>query len=153
MSNEDATLWLTFNGEIYNYLELRGELEAKGHRFKTHSDSEVLLHGYEEWGVHLLSRIKGMFAFGIYDEWTERLFLARDRFGIKPLYYYRDDERFIFASEVKGIVENPAVRRQVDFTSLSESLVYRYVPSPRTIERIFISCRSRTISCWIVTVP
>src|SRR5690606_14214631 len=90
MSNGDRTLWITFNGEIYNYKAIREELRAKGHEFVSQSDTEVLVHAYEEWGEHCLVRLDGMFAFAIWDTRKERLFVARDRFGIKPLYYYND---------------------------------------------------------------
>ena len=105
MPNEDKNLWLTFNGEIYNYLPLRSELEKAGHLFRSDSDSEVLLHAFEEWGTAMLDRIKGMFAFGIWDQSQKRLFLARDRFGIKPLYYGLIDQQFYFASELKAIIK------------------------------------------------
>ena len=133
MTNEDGTLWLTFNGEIYNYLELKSQLVGLGHLFKSTSDSEVIIHGYEQWGVQVLQKLKGMFAFGIWDEKNRKLFLARDRFGIKPLYYYQDTESFIFASEIKGIIENPEVKTDLDYSSLCDYLIYRYVPSPKCI--------------------
>lgn len=133
MSNEDNSIWLVFNGEIYNYIELKVELEQNGHRFKSNSDTEVLIHGYEEWGAHLLQRLKGMYAFGLWDDKKNQLFLARDRFGIKPLYYAALNDSFFFASELKGIVTNPDVARVVDPTAICDFLVYRYVPSPKTI--------------------
>ncbi len=133
MSNEDATIWVTFNGEIYNYLELRNTLEAKGHRFRSRSDTEVLVHGYEEWGRELPTRLKGMFAFGIWDDIKQELFLARDRFGVKPLYYYTCEGQFIFGSELKAIVANPDVPRNLDIQAVSDFFVYRSIPSPRSI--------------------
>lgn len=133
MPNEDQSLWLTFNGEIYNFLELRSELQSKGHVFQSQTDSEVILHGYEEWGTGLLSRIKGMFAFGLWDDKQQQLFLARDRFGIKPLYWYQDAQRFIFASEIKGIVACPEVPRKLDKSAVWDYFSYRYVPSPKAI--------------------
>lgn len=133
MCNESENLWITLNGEIYNYLELRRELLARGHRFKSESDTEVLLHGYEEWGLGLLNRIKGMFAFGIWDEEKKELLLARDRFGIKPLYYGWIDGNFYFASELKAILKGLPGRPTLRMSSISDYLAYRYVPSPYTI--------------------
>lgn len=133
MTNETGEIWLTFNGEIYNYLNLRGTLEKAGHRFSSKTDSEVLLHAYEEWGVQMLDRLKGMFAFGIWDERKKRLFLARDRFGIKPLYYGFLDQQFYFASELKAIVKGLPRRPAPSMAAVADFLVYRYVPSPKTI--------------------
>jgi asparagine synthase (glutamine-hydrolysing) len=135
MCNEDGTLWLTYNGEIYNYRALRKELAALGHRFCSATDSEILLHGYEEWGRSLLPRLEGMFAFAIWDDTKGRFFLARDRFGIKPLYYSLDPSRFAFASELKGLVGPGAPPPSLDPRSVIDFFVYRYVPSPRTIWR------------------
>ena len=133
MCNEDGTLWLTFNGEIYNYVELKRELELSGHQFKSTTDSEVIIHGFEQWGKEVLNKLKGMFAFGLWNEKEKKLFIARDRFGIKPLYYYQNNQSFIFSSELKGIVANPEVEREMDYSSISDYLTYRYVPSPKTI--------------------
>jgi len=133
MSSEDETLWLTFNGEIYNYMELKKELELSGHRFKSTTDSEVIIHGFEQWGKEVLNKLKGMFAFALWNEKEKKLFLVRDRFGIKPLYYYQSNQSFIFASEIKGIVANPEVEREIDFSSMADYLTYRYVPTPKTI--------------------
>lgn len=133
MTNEDGTLWITFNGEIYNYTDLRTELIKSGHVFSSNSDTEVILHGYEQWGEEVVDRLNGMFAFGIWDENTRSLFLARDRFGIKPLYYYQDEKSFIFASEIKAIVANSAVRHTLDADSVSDFFVYRFIPSPRSV--------------------
>ncbi|GAB4407442.1 MAG: asparagine synthase (glutamine-hydrolyzing) [Anaerolineae bacterium] len=104
MPGPDGTTWLIYNGEIYNYRDIRAELEAQGHRFKSHSDTEVILHAYQEYGPDCLARFNGMFAFALWDEQKQQLFLARDRFGIKPLYFYRDNRRLIFASEIKAIL-------------------------------------------------
>lgn len=135
MTNEDGSLRITYNGEIYNYLELRSELEAYGHIFRSHTDTEVILHGYEQWGTEVLSKLKGMFAFGIWNEKSKELFLARDRFGIKPLYYYFDKTKtdFVFASEIKGIKANTEVQTILNYTAFANFFVYRYVPSPDTI--------------------
>lgn len=133
MTNEDGTIWLTFNGEIYNYIELKKELESFGHVFKSTTDTEVIIHGFEQWGKDMINKLKGMFAFGLWNNNTKKLFIARDRFGIKPLYYYKSNKCFIFASEIKAIIKNPAVSREIDFSSMSDYLTYRYVPSPGTI--------------------
>ncbi len=133
MTNEDGTLWVTYNGEIYNYVELKAELVKLGHVFHSHTDTEVIIHGYEQWGSDVLHRLKGMFAFAIWDETKRELFLARDRFGIKPLYYYYEDGNFVFASEIKGIKANSDVKTTLDYTSFADYFVYRYVPSPKSI--------------------
>ena len=126
MKNETGDKVLVFNGEIYNYRELREELEACGHRFQTKGDSEVLLHGYEEWGDGLPERLRGMFAFGIWDTKEKELFLARDFFGIKPLYYMRSGSVFLFASEIKSILEYPGVAREVNEEALEQYLSFQY---------------------------
>jgi asparagine synthase (glutamine-hydrolysing) len=133
MTNEDGTLWITYNGEIYNYVELKAELVKLGHVFHSHTDTEVIIHGYEQWGSDVLHRLKGMFAFAIWDEAKRELFLARDRFGIKPLYYYYEDGNFVFASEIKGIKANSDVKSTLDYSSFADYFVYRYVPSPKSI--------------------
>jgi asparagine synthase (glutamine-hydrolysing) len=135
MSNEDDTIWIVLNGEIYNYIELRDELLKAGHIFKTHSDTEVILHGYEQWGIEVINRLKGMFAFGLVDTQKSRTFLVRDRFGIKPLYYRHSSEGLIFASELKAILADRSVKREIDFSSFADYFVYRYIPSPKTIWR------------------
>ena len=133
MSNEDGSVWLTYNGEIYNFRDLRSELESKGHRFASNSDSEVIVHAYEEWGEECVTRFRGMFAFGIWDENRRTFFLARDPVGIKPLYYHASTGRLLFASELKAIVADPAIQRDLDTKSLCDYLFYGYIPSPRTI--------------------
>jgi asparagine synthase (glutamine-hydrolysing) len=133
LRNEDGTRHLVHNGEIYNYRALRRILEDRGHRFRSQTDSEVILHGYEEWGTDVLSRLEGMFAFAILDERTQTLFAARDRFGIKPFYYYRGNGMFAFASELKGILADARVPRDLDPGSVADFLLYRYVPAPKTI--------------------
>jgi asparagine synthase (glutamine-hydrolysing) len=112
MTNEDGTLWLVYNGEIYNYIELREELIGKGHRFHSQSDTEVILHAYEEWGTGCLQRFNGMWAFALWNERTQQLFCARDRFGIKPFYYAEIDGSFLFASEIKALLEHPDAGRR-----------------------------------------
>jgi len=133
MSSDDGRVWIVFNGEIYNFRELRGELEAAGARFRTQSDTEVILRAYEAEGPACVSRLRGMFAFAILDERARRLVLARDRVGIKPLVYSWDGRRLLFASEIKGIIEDATVSRDLDREALGEYLTYHCVPSPRTI--------------------
>jgi asparagine synthase (glutamine-hydrolysing) len=133
MANEDKTIWLTYNGEIYNYAEIRQELIACGHRFTSNTDSEIIIHGYEEWGIDTLHRFMGMFAFALWDSKEKKLFMARDRFGVKPIYYYTGRDSFRFASEIKGIITDKNVPRELDYSSVCDFFVYRYVPSPKTI--------------------
>lgn len=132
MSDPDGRFWLVYNGEVYNFRELRSELEASGYRFRSRGDGEVVLHGYRCYGVDVLRRLNGMFAFAIYDRDRKRLFLARDPFGIKPLYYYWDGDRFIFASEIKAILEHD-VPRKVCSAALSEYFTFRFTLGPRTL--------------------
>lgn len=133
MSNEDGTIWITYNGEIYNFRELRTELEGRGHHFKSNSDTEVIIHLYEEMGTRCLERLKGMFAFAIWDHGEETLFLARDRLGKKPLHYALYDGGIVFASEIKALLKAPKVGREIDLSSLNKYLTYEYVPAPNTI--------------------
>ena len=135
MSNEDGTIWLTYNGEIYNYKDLRRELEAKGHRFRSDSDTEVVIHLYEEEGLEAVKRFNGMFAFGLWDEKKQRLWLCRDRVGIKPLVYSWDGARLLFASEIKALLADPTVDKQLDREALMLYLAFNYVPAPRTMFR------------------
>ncbi len=131
MSNENGDIWLTYNGEIYNFMELRKELETKGHKFKSNTDSEVILHGYEEWGNETVKRLRGIFAFALYDSIKKVIFLVRDRVGVKPLYYYFDGNKFIFASEIKAILEE--VKPALDKEALDEFLTFQYTVAPRTL--------------------
>lgn len=133
MFNEDSTVCLVFNGEIYNYKELQKDLKTKGHVFRGKSDSEVILHGYEEYGVDCLQHLRGMFAFAIYDMSKKSLFIARDRIGIKPLYYYHKDGKFLFASEIKAILEDKGIDRQVNLQALYDYLGFEFVPAPQTM--------------------
>jgi asparagine synthase (glutamine-hydrolysing) len=133
MSNEDGSLWLVFNGEIYDFKSLRSLVQAKGHRLRSDTDCETLLHLYEEEGYSCLRHLNGMFAFGLYDRPRERLWLGRDRLGIKPLYYYWDGKRFLFASEIKAILCDPDVTREIDAEALDLYLTLNYVPAPKTI--------------------
>jgi asparagine synthase (glutamine-hydrolysing) len=134
MWDADRQVGVTFNGEIYNHLDLRRELQAKGHRFQTdHSDTEVLIHGYKEWGEDMPRRLNGMFAFGIFDRPRRRLFLARDRFGEKPLYYASQGGFFGFASELTALAEHPAVSRSIDGRSLQKLFAYGFIPAPNAL--------------------
>lgn len=124
MTNEDGTLWLVFNGEIYNFVELREELIKNGHRFHSKSDTEVILHAYEEWGRECLNRFNGMWAFALWDEPRQELFCARDRFGIKPFYYAKAGGSFLFASEIKALLAHPAVGTKPDDATLGTYLAW-----------------------------
>jgi asparagine synthase (glutamine-hydrolysing) len=131
--NEDHSVAVCFNGEIYNYVELMEELEEKGHRFRTRSDTEVIVHAYEQWGEECVDRLNGMFAFALYDKGREELFAARDRTGQKPFYYWQGGGRLVFASEVKAILECEEVPRQVNLRAIDGYLALRYVPQPETL--------------------
>lgn len=134
--NEDGSVVVVFNGEIYNFQELAKELAALGHTFRTHCDTEVIVHAWEEWGEHCVDRFRGMFAFGLWDRNQETLFLARDRLGIKPLYYsLLEDGTFIFASELKALLAHPDFIRDMDPHAIEDYFAYGYVPEPRTIFR------------------
>jgi asparagine synthase (glutamine-hydrolysing) len=135
MVNEDGSIQLIFNGEIYNFVELRSELEALGHRFKTRSDTEVIIHGYEQWGADCTKRFNGIFAFALWDKTNRELFLARDHLGVKPLYYTAIGDRFLFASEIKALMQDPDCPRDTDLESLAELFTFRYVPAPKTLFR------------------
>ncbi len=132
LSNENQTVWIVFNGEIYNFQQLRAELESCGHKFNSHTDTEVIVHSYEQWGTACLKRLRGMFAFAIWDQQKRRLFLARDRVGKKPLYYANNSRSFVFASELQGLVQNPEVHREVDLEAIDSYLSWGYVPAPLT---------------------
>jgi asparagine synthase (glutamine-hydrolysing) len=133
ISNEDETIQIVFNGEIYNFIELRAELVAKGHVFKTESDTEVIVHAYEQWGEACVTRFNGIFAFALWDENHRRLFLARDHLGVKPLYYVKMGDSLFFASEIKALLQVPGCPREVDLKALGELFALRYVPSPDTL--------------------
>ncbi len=133
MCNENGKVWIVFNGEIYNFQEIRERLVKKGHLFKSKSDTEVILHAYEEWGVECLNHFRGMFAFAIWDLKLRRLFMARDRLGKKPLVYFHQNGHFAFASEIKALLQVPGVERRVNINALHHYLTYQYVPSPDTI--------------------
>lgn len=133
MHNEDGTIWITLNGEIYNHEEIRAVLEQKGHSYFSRSDTETIVHAYEEYGKDCVQKLNGMFAFAIWDSSKDMLLLARDRLGQKPLYYSINDERLIFASEIKSILEYPDVEREIDIEALSLYLTFLYVPAPWTM--------------------
>lgn len=133
LSNEDGSVWVTQNGEIYNYVELRAELERRGHRLATQGDTEVIAHLYEEHGEDFVDHLRGMFAIAIWDARQRRLVLARDRVGKKPLYWRLADGRLSYGSELKAVLQDPSVRREVDEQALEEYLGYQYVPAPRSI--------------------
>jgi asparagine synthase (glutamine-hydrolysing) len=135
MANEDGTVWITYNGEVYNHEALRGDLEQRGHRYRSRTDSETLVHLYEEEGPAMLGRLEGMFAFAIWDGRRRQLMLARDRLGVKPLYYSDTPDGFLFASEVKAILAHPHVRPELDVSALHDYLTFGFVPPPRTIYR------------------
>jgi asparagine synthase (glutamine-hydrolysing) len=133
MSNEDGNLWLIFNGEIFNHASLRPALEAAGHQYRNRSDSETIIHSYEQYGPDCVSRFRGMFAFAIWDKNARRLFIARDRLGKKPLYYYWDGRVFAFASEIKALLEHPAISPKLEESLLPEYLAFGYVSEERTM--------------------
>jgi len=135
LSNENGKVWIVFNGEVYNYRSLREDLLAKGHIFKTKSDTEVIVHLYEEYGTDCVQKLRGMFAFAIWDSTNATLFLARDRVGIKPLYYYLGKGFLSFGSEMKAILADPAVNREVDPQTIDRFLTYYYVPGEATLLR------------------
>ena len=133
MTNEDGTVWITFNGEIYNYPELREELLQRGHTFRSHTDTEVLVHLYEELGVGMLPRLNGMFAFGIWDMKKRELLLARDHAGVKPLYYWSDGRRLFFASEVKALLQVPGIPRKINRDRVQDYVTFLWVPGNETM--------------------
>ena len=135
MTNENGTLWITFNGEIYNHAELRPALEQAGHKYKTRSDTETILHAFEEHGEECLQLFRGMFGFAIWDAPRRRLFCARDRLGIKPFYYYWDGRLFAFASEMKALLEHPAISPALAEELLPEVLAFGYTSGDRTLFR------------------
>ena len=130
LSNSDGALWLVCNGEIYNFRELRRELEQLGHRFKTGSDSEVILHGYAHYGDEFVHRLNGMFGFALWDARRRRLVIGRDRLGVKPIYVYRDARRLAFASEAKALLALPGVAAEIDQSALHAYLNLGYVAGP-----------------------
>jgi asparagine synthase (glutamine-hydrolysing) len=150
MSSQDGRIWVSFNGEIYNFLQLRDELETMGYRFQSRSDTEVLVYGYAAWGVRLFNRLRGMFAIALWDRLDRKLLLARDRFGKKPLYYANLGNILLFGSEIKSILTWPEVDRSPDLVAIDQYLSLQYVPAPRTA---FASVRKLTNSCYMVIEP
>ena len=132
LPNEDLSLWIIFNGEIFNYIELRKELEEKGHKFRTQSDTEVIVHLYDEYGENCLQKLNGQFAFSIWDKNKQEMFLARDRVGIRPLFYYFTPGLFVFGSEIKAIFEHPKVNRKISAEGISETCTFWTTISPGT---------------------
>ncbi|HKJ67120.1 MAG TPA: asparagine synthase (glutamine-hydrolyzing) [bacterium] len=133
MPNREETLWLMYNGEIYNYLELRQSLTAQGYQFKSHSDTEVIIYLYEEYGEQAVQHLNGMFAFTLWDTRRKQLFVARDRFGIKPFYYFFDGRHFIFGSEIKSLLQHPAVPAEVDYQGLADYFTFQFCLGEKTL--------------------
>lgn len=133
MSNEDDSVWIVYNGEIYNFQELSNDLKSKGHVFKTRSDTEVIVHLYEEYGEACVEKLRGMFAFALWDEKQNTLLLARDRVGIKPLYYNQSSDSLVFGSEIKAILEDSSVKREVDLGMIDRFLTFYFLPGDRTL--------------------
>src|SRR5687767_14798558 len=135
LANEDSTVWVVFNGEIYNFADVRDDLQRAGHRFRTHADTEVIVHAYEEWGEQSVERFRGMFAYALWDERRRRLVLVRDRLGVKPLFYAVTPFGVTFGSEIKALLEDADVPREWSAEAIDTYLTLGYVPSPRTIYR------------------
>lgn len=133
MKNESESLIVIFNGELYNYRELKYQLKEKGHKFKTNSDTEILIHGYEEWGDELPKKLRGMFTFAIWDKNIKTLLLVRDNFGIKPLYYYKNDKVFMFASEIKSFLEHPEFKKEINKKLIGPYLSFSFTPTKETL--------------------
>jgi asparagine synthase (glutamine-hydrolysing) len=147
LGNADGSVQIVFNGEIYNFEALRVELSTRGHAFRTRSDTEVIVHAYQEWGTDCVSRLRGMFAFAIWDARRGRLFLARDRFGKKPLFVCAQNGTLVFASEIKALLEFPGVAARVNHAALWDYFRYRYVPGPATL---FAGVRKLMPGSWMV---
>src|SRR5215469_18733653 len=127
ISNEQENVWIVYNGEIYNHQQLRVDLESRGHHYRTHSDTETIVHLYEEYGTDCVAHLRGMFAFVIWDSRSRTLFGARDRLGIKPFYYRRDRQRFLFGSEIKALLAYPGVEAEFNPSVLAEYLAFGYI--------------------------
>jgi asparagine synthase (glutamine-hydrolysing) len=147
LSNEDGSVWITFNGEIYNHAELRAQLERKGHVFRSRTDTESIVHAYEEFGLQFVEHLTGMFALAIWDAPRRRLVLARDRLGIKPLYYTAEGSRIRFASEIKALLADPLLPRKVNSQGLFELIGYEYTPAPETL---FAGIRKLLPGCLLI---
>jgi asparagine synthase (glutamine-hydrolysing) len=133
ISNEDGTIWIVLNGEIYNFKSLRERLEKSGHVFRTNSDTEAIVHLYEQDGLDFVQKLRGMFGLALWDSKRERLIIARDRIGEKPIYIRREPHRLLFASEAKAILEDSTIPRRVNIEALREYLALGYVPAPATM--------------------
>jgi asparagine synthase (glutamine-hydrolysing) len=140
LPNEDLRLWIVFNGEIFNYIELRKELEDKGHKFRTQSDTEVIVHLYDEYGENCLSKLNGQFAFSIWDKSKREMFLARDRVGIRPLFYYYTPDLFVYGSEIKAVFEHPKVSREISAEGISETITFWTTITPNTVFKGIKEC-------------
>lgn len=148
MSNEDNSIHIVFNGEIYNFPELRKDLAAKNHVFQTNSDTEAIIHLYEEYGAECAQYLRGMFAFAIWDEHKERLFIARDRFGKKPLFYFIHDGILLFSSEIKSILKFSEFKFEINHDVLTSYLIYRYVPGPDTLFKGIMKLQPGNVAVW-----
>ena len=146
LSNEDGSIYIIFNGEIYNYKELRETLINLGYKFKTLSDTETIVYAYQEYGDKCVEMLHGMFAFSIWDTNRNKLFCARDRFGKKPLFYYQDNNIFAFASEIKSLLEIPYISKEIDYEAIWNYFTYRYVPGPSTLLKNIK--KLQTWICW-----
>ncbi len=133
LANEDGSVWVTYNGEIYNHAAIRRDLESHGHRYRTRSDTETIVHAYEQWGDDCVERFRGMFAFGIWDAPKRRLLLVRDRLGIKPLYWTMSGDRLLFASEIKALLASGLVQARVNHGTIPELLATRYISGEETL--------------------
>jgi len=148
MGNEDGSIQVVFNGEIYNFLELKKELETRGHRFRTSSDTETIVHGYEEWGEDFVRKLRGMFAIALWDAKRKKVLLIRDRIGKKPLYYYLDKDRLLFASELKALLEDQDIPKDIDPAALDAYLSFGYVPSPLSIFKVIRKLPPAHLACY-----
>ena len=148
IGNEDGSIQIVFNGEIYNFQPLREKLQTLGHKFTTNSDTETIVHAYEEYGVQCVDHLRGMFAFAIWDKNNDRLFLARDRFGKKPLFLYQNNDELLFASEIKSLLQYKGIEKQVDHSAVWDYLAYRYVPNPRTLFKGIHKLPSAHCATW-----
>lgn len=148
MANEDETIWIIFNGEIYNFLEIKPELIKNGHRFNSSTDTEVIIHAYEEWGEKCLEKFNGIFAFAIWDEKKKKLFVARDRLGVKPFYYFSDNDNFVFASEIKSILKSNIVKAEVNVEAIPYYLTFLWVPGPQTMFKNIFKLLSGHYLVW-----
>lgn len=133
MCNEDESVWIVYNGEIYNFLEIKERLEKKGHIFKSHTDTEVIIHAYEEWGYDCINHFRGMFAFGLWDDRKKRLYLARDRMGVKPLFYSFKNKNLVFASTLQSLIQDEDISKEIDMSAIDYYLTYSYIPAPYSI--------------------